>query len=199
MSTLHCSEVSWLSFPLENEIWDLWESLSIDRTRVTQCLLLDNCLLRDEHQTLFSRREICHYKRIPPPPLNLRTPERRSGGVSAIFSPSSLEEVSVLLPFWSSEDAELPESLKSTFISSSDPFSLCNLYRSKYSCALLANLARSLLLIVNPCNNRVIILVLEDCALRTAAQLLGTRGLHYLSIASRVNVFVCCIEDQFTH
>ena len=42
-------------------------------------------------------------------------------------------------------------------------------------------------------------LVLGDCALRAAAQLPATRGLHNLSIASRVNVFARCIEDQFTH
>ena len=42
-------------------------------------------------------------------------------------------------------------------------------------------------------------LVLGDCALRAAAQLPATRGLHNLLIVSRVNVFARCIEDQFAH
>ena len=61
------------------------------------------------------------------------------------------------------------------------------------------HLAQSLLLIVSPCNNRAMFLVLGDCALRAAAQLPATRGLHNLLIASRVNVFARCIEDQFAH
>ena len=132
---LHGSAVSWLSFPLENEIRDSWESLSIDGT-----VLLDACFqiivfFRGEHQTLFSRLEICDYKRIFLP-YSRDTWKNARGVFLRSFSPSSLEEVSVLLPFWSSDDAELPESLHGTCISSSDPFSLCN--RSKYLCALLA-------------------------------------------------------------
>ena len=58
-----------------------------------QCLLLDNRLLRGVNIRLFflagKSVTINAFSRF-----SLGTPERRSGGVSAIISPSSLEEVS---------------------------------------------------------------------------------------------------------
>ena len=165
---LQGSALSWLSFPLENEIRNLWEKLSIDRSRVVQCLLLDTVSFRGEHQTLFSRWEICHYKCI-----------------LLLLCWDTWEKLECC--FWDRFSLIIWESVSFDttliFRRRKIAFSPCNC--SKYSCALLANLARSLLLIVNRCNNRAMFLVLGDCALRAAAQLPGTRGLHNLSITSR--------------
>ena len=132
--TLQGSALSWLSFPLENEIRNLWEKLCIDRSRVVQCLLLDTVFFGGKHQTLFSCWEICHYKCILP----LLCRDTWEWCFCDRFSLIIWESISfdTTLIFRRRKIAWTKPRAHVSVISSSDPFSPCN--RSKYSCAFLA-------------------------------------------------------------
>ena len=111
--------------------------------------------------------------------FSLGTPERRSGGISVIVSPSSLEEAS-----------------SARLFSALIPFSRAIVPNIDVLCSPPRAIAAS---DSEPLLQRSYVSGPRDCALQTAAQLAATRGLHNLSIASRMNVFARCIEDQFTH